>query len=302
MILKLDPRYPVVWRSPSSIQVGIDPPLVVLNNVTASQERLLAALEVGVSETGVAVVAKGSGELSRELLEAMRPAMLDAESADQGEQAHDDQLLPSVALSGTGPLVDELARVLGGTGVQVLTADDPASLANAQVDFAVATAHFVLPPVLHALWLRRDITHLPVVFSESGVVVGPIVEPGVGPCLRCLELHRRDLDPAWPAVATQLLGRRSGAESPLLASEGAAAAARLVLERLAGRPAGASVSLRIDGATGERTTQGWHEHPGCGCRGIEHLSSTPGAATPARSGTDWAAALRSSRAADLLTS
>ena len=49
MILKLDPRYPVVWRSPSSVQVGIDPPIVVVEDLTSGQERLLAALGPGVS-------------------------------------------------------------------------------------------------------------------------------------------------------------------------------------------------------------------------------------------------------------
>lgn len=289
MILKLDPRYPVVWRSPSSVQVGIDPPVVVLHAVTEAQERLLAALAVGVSDAGVAIVTRQSAALSTELLERLSPALL------APDPRLDDPAV--VAVSGVGPLADDLARILGGSGVHVLTSATADALVDRGVDLAVAIAHHVLPPALHSLWLRRDVPHLPVVFTDSAVLVGPLVEPGSGPCLRCLELHRRDADPAWPAVATQLLGRRGGAESALLASEGAAAAARLVLERLARGEPGASTAVRIDASSGERAVTQWQYHPDCGCRGIEQLA----AATRGRPGSDWAFAARTVRAPDSRT-
>ncbi|MFM9877362.1 MAG: TOMM precursor leader peptide-binding protein [Rhodoglobus sp.] len=286
MILKLDPRYPVVWRSPSSIQVGVDPPVAVIDGVTAGQERLLAALAVGVSDAGIGIVTREPSEHSRALLDALGPAM-----AQPGPPSTDSGV---VAVAGSGPLATDLAHILGASGVRVLTSERADALADAGADLAVAVAHYVVAPHLHSLWLRRDVPHLPIVFSDSAVRIGPLVEPGVGPCLRCLELHHRDLDFAWPAVATQLLGRRGGAESALLASEGASAAARLVLERLASGAAGASTSLRIDAATGERTLARWQPHTDCGCRGIEHLAVPPlaDAATSRRSGTDWAGAGR----------
>ena len=37
-----------------------------------------------------------------------------------------------------------------------------------------------------------------------GCSSGPLVTPGRGPCLRCLDLHRCDRDPAWPALLAQL--------------------------------------------------------------------------------------------------
>jgi len=82
-----------------------------------------------------------------------------------------------------------------------------------------------------------------------------------------------------------------------IAGEGAAAAARLILDRLSldrlvGGSRASSVSLRIDADTGERSYATWRQHPDCGCRGIEHL----GALGPrGRSGIDWAAAARSGR-------
>lgn len=45
---------------------------------------------------------------------------------------------------------------------------------------------------------------LPVVAQTHRVVVGPWAGLAGGPCLHCLDLHRTDADPAWPALAAAL--------------------------------------------------------------------------------------------------
>ena len=65
------------------------------------------------------------------------------------------------------------------------------------------------------------ITHLPVVLDEDRVRIGPLVIPGVTPCLTCLDLNRTDWDRAWPALLPQL-GR-----SPWTIAARAPGAARL---------------------------------------------------------------------------
>jgi hypothetical protein len=60
---------------------------------------------------------------------------------------------------------------------------------------------------LHA----RECAHLAVRLGVDHGVVGPLVNPGLTSCLRCADLHRRDRDPAWTALAVQLtVGRRRG--------------------------------------------------------------------------------------------
>lgn len=261
MVLKLDPRWPVVWRNPFSVQLGIDPPLVVLDDLTDTDERMLSALAVGVSLPGLTVICHGRVTERDWLLERLRPALLvESEPAP----------LPLVAVTGVEALVGEVARVLAGSGVRVMVADTADDLLQRSPDLAVLAGHFVLAPAMHSVWLRRDIPHIPLVASDTGVVVGPVIEPGDGPCLLCLELHRRDDDAAWPAVATQLLGRRSPVDSALVSLEAATTLARVALARLSGGP-GAAVSVRIDAETGERSTREWRAHPECGCRGIDHL-------------------------------
>src|SRR6185369_699944 len=69
----------------------------------------------------------------------------------------------------------------------------------------VVVVGFGVPASLTALsYGHRRIPYLAVTVRDSTVVVGPLVKPGRSACLNCLELHRRDLDPDWPAVAAQL--------------------------------------------------------------------------------------------------
>src|SRR5271168_3100729 len=75
-------------------------------------------------------------------------------------------------------------------------------------------AHHVLPPRCGSLTIRyprmlRDlhsqgVAHLAVRVRDGTGLVGPLVVPGVTSCLGCADLHRRDRDAAWPAVAAQL--------------------------------------------------------------------------------------------------
>ena len=283
MILKLDPRLPLVWRNPTSVQLGIDPPVLVIENVTPAHERLIAALVPGVSDAGLGVVVPGGATAVAELLAQLEPGL----RVERAESA----TAPLIALSGVGPLVGEVARVLAGSGIRTVIADDAAHLVDSAPDLAIAVGHYVLPPALHALWLRRDVPHLPVVFSDGSATVGPMVEPGSGPCLLCLELHHRDADEAWPAMATQLLGRHASGESALLLAEVAAVVARIVLDRTR-EDARPSESLRIDAVTGERTIRQCWPHPDCGCHGIAHLVGEPAAANPGRAETGWAVAAR----------
>ena len=57
--------------------------------------------------------------------------------------------------------------------------------------------------------VQAGTTHLPVVVRPDHVVVGPLVVPGRGACLHCVDLHHSDLDPGW-ADAVRLLRRGSG--------------------------------------------------------------------------------------------
>ncbi|GAB3607146.1 hypothetical protein GCM10027413_25550 [Conyzicola nivalis] len=262
MVLKLDPRYPLVWRSPSSLQLGVASPVVVLHEVSTADELMLSALLAGVSKPGLDMIARGGGvdeAAAAALLEAVAPAL----ESPAPERAR------SVALVGSGATADRIAATLAAEGVRVSRASEVEAAAAVECDLAIAVGHFVLAPDLHGLWLRRDIPHLPVVLSDTSSSVGPMIEPGVGPCLYCLQRYHTDADPAWPALSAQLWGRRSPIETALVAGEIAVAASRAALARLdSGNAASAHVSTEIDSRSGATTIHTWRPHPECGCTGV----------------------------------
>ncbi|MDQ3155424.1 MAG: hypothetical protein M3Q98_01665 [Actinomycetota bacterium] len=55
--------------------------------------------------------------------------------------------------------------------------------------------------------------HVRVVIEEDRIRIGPLVRPGLTPCINCHDLHRADWDNAWPALMTQF-GASAGLGSP----------------------------------------------------------------------------------------
>jgi hypothetical protein len=201
-----------------------------------------------------------------------------------------------VHVVGTGRLAANLAEILTAAGVGTvhrLTAPTPSwPLAPAgPTDRARACGHPDLVVLVRAAaadsvaagrLLAADVPHLSVVVREAGLIVGPLVLPGAGPCLRCLDLHRTDRDPAWPRLLAQLPGRSTPADAGETASSqlGASLAALQVLAHLDGlataparakaaaasaRPASVGATLEVDLPDGLVSRRPWPVHPACGC-------------------------------------
>lgn len=258
MVLRLASDLPLLWRTPSSVQFGSDHPVAVIEDLTEAEDRLLATLATGISESGFAMLARSlevEEDVAERLLRAVAPAL---------EQDADPTPAGRAAVLGRSPLAGAIARMLDSAGA--LASPDESSL-------VVLTADWVIAPADHLRWLNRDILHLPVVVSERSVTVGPLVEPGLSPCLHCVHRHRIDADPSWTAVATQLLAREPRDLDPLDVAETASFVARRVLARLRGEPGGGmSWRLAADGIS----SRVWRRHPDCRCAAPE--------------GTDWATA------------
>jgi hypothetical protein len=137
------------------------------------------------------------------------------------------------------------------------------------------------PARLHAVaYARYRLAHLTAVVRDGTAIVGPLVPPAGSPCLNCLDLHRNDRDPAWPALAAQLAttaaadpaqgGGEPCAAPTVLAAAGFAAAEVLTYldSQVAGNGPGDQQTL---GATVEIATPGrhrrrtWPPHPDCDC-------------------------------------
>jgi bacteriocin biosynthesis cyclodehydratase domain-containing protein len=147
------------------------------------------------------------------------------------------------------------------------------------------TATFVVqagthrPAELTALaFARRGLPHLSVELRDGLAVVGPLVTPAGSPCLNCLDLHRRDRDPAWPALAAQL-STSHGPVQPCAATTALIAvgyAAHEVLTFIDGdEPQTIGTTIEISGPGRERR-RSWSTHPRCGCGRRRRSSRQPG--------------------------
>jgi hypothetical protein len=199
-----------------------------------------------------------------------------------------------VVISGDGDLPDALADLLRAGGIGQVSVGAHAvnaldlelrgsSVGRAQARFDGALDPPVPPDlvVLAAIgaihadagepWLRRGIPHLPLVVQAHRVQVGPLITGGSGPCLSCMDLHRRDRDAAWPAVLSQLSpvwplrpGAPVNCESTLAAMT-IGVAAMIVHTCLDGQPVPGDVSLELTLPWPALLSRRWFRHSLCEC-------------------------------------
>jgi hypothetical protein len=267
MAPRIDPNLPLVWRSPNELQLGATQARVVLTDPGELETGLIAALRHGAGITALQAIGAGLGgspETVSRLLETLAPAFETAAGHPDASAVDPHGARPLVALDADDTIGEQLAANLAMLGYETAVA------ADAPVDgvaLAVIAAPWVIAPARHLPWLRRDVPHLAVVFDDTGARIGPLVEPGLGACLRCLDLARRDADAAWPVVAAQLSGRPVGTRTARTVHDTAAFAASVVDDRLAhGITALANASITLAGPGAFPQRRGHRPHPECGCR------------------------------------
>lgn len=148
-----------------------------------------------------------------------------------------------------------------------------------QPDLVVLAAMGAIPPDAGTPWLRRGIPHLPLVVQGHRVQVGPLITGDRGPCLSCLDLHRRDRDAAWPALLSQLapagplLPQAPVSPESSLTAMTAGAAAMIVHTCLDGQRAPVGLSLELSLPWPTIQIRQWFSHPLCGCT-VEQATMT----------------------------
>lgn len=230
-------------------------------------ERSRACISVhGLDELGLRIVRiLAQAGIGRLLLEDERPVAIDDLSPD-------------------GYRVADLARPRRERAVALLRTTSPTTAVTAppstRPDLVVLVQHGAVDPVRVRPFVREDLPHLPVLVRELDVVVGPLVRPGHGPCLRCLDLHRTEEDPRWPAVATQLTARPPGGVETSLGWLAAALAAHQVLAVADGRGVlVAGTTLEVSATYPLPRYREWAAHPACGCQELTLADAETAAGT-----------------------
>ena len=266
MPLRLDPRHPPLWRTPTAVQFGADA-VAVVEADQPWHTRLLAVLEEGLPAEHAVRVAGAMGAPAAEAVEflaAIAPALRD-DDAPAGEQV---MLRVSGAVD---PCVYAgVHEGLVAAGVRIVDHD--------HAPLIVVASH-VLDPRVTARLMADDRRHLPIVATCSGAEVGPLVLPGKTACLTCVATVRTEREPWWPAVAAQLLGSPPPPSSPAIAGEAGLFAARLLTEAPHPPVAGTvSWTLRPDASPARRMHRPAER---CGCRSPAGTATDPDLAPPA---------------------
>lgn len=284
MHLRLDPQLSVVWRDPSTVQVGVERPSVLLHDVDPVDERILRVLRRGVDggPRALAVLADAGPARVSDRLADLAPALL----ADAPASA------PVVDVVGRGGVADALADLARASGLAVRHVD-PDDDDPVRAPLAALVAEHVLAPRDALRWVRHDVPHLLVRRGDGLCEVGPLVRPGTTACSRCLDLHRTDADPGWPAVAAQLWRRPVPPLDALVLAQAVLLAVRRLHTATGVGPDARSVPdglvQRVADGDGRVSVASTRPHPACGCAappgtgsgGVPRLVPVPSGSTRA---------------------
>lgn len=227
-MIRIDPRHSVVWRTPTSVQVGF-PRAVVIAELTTATEILLDALQTGTTRETLTTLAHFNSLDSNDVdsfLDLFSPALETAGLRRVPRIGVDPGFCDS---SGQDTLAGWAIRALASLGEVRAVRPDDVPLVDPRVsarvrgkserkqrtsirgvwmpDAVILTGAWAITPERAGAWLRRDVPHLALIAHDEGIDVTPVVSPGNTPCLLCLEFSLADADNAWVAMVSQLAGR-----------------------------------------------------------------------------------------------
>ncbi|WP_169948810.1 ThiF family adenylyltransferase [Microbispora sp. H11081] len=134
---------------------------------------------------------------------------------DPGTATAGDVVPGGIGRTETG-MTREEAAVLAALRISPAVNAWPGRAASRLSDGGVRPDLVVLAPtapldatLVHEI-VTEGVAHVLVCAFEGHGSVGPFVVPGLTPCLRCLDLTRRDRDPSWPLVGARLGGYPAG--------------------------------------------------------------------------------------------
>ncbi len=282
----LRPGLQILRRDINTLQLGLDWPGVCTLRETPALTAVLAAVDGFRDCPGVVLAAVESGVSRADALSALE-VLIDCgalveqstawRSADSEGAWASLWLLAGpersaadlsrrrqqrrVHVRGTGQVADAARALLGLAGV--------ADASHGGADLVVLASDCEPSRDLADQVMREDAgAHLWVFTREVVGVIGPFVVPGGSVCLRCADLARADLDPAWPTLLQSAAAHRPAAPAcdPLLASLLGAWAAQEVAVWASGlRPQTWNCVIEIPQGFGVVSAQTFDMHPRCGC-------------------------------------
>lgn len=233
----------------SEVQVGLDPPRVVLPATDAVRRSLAVIRCAGPADQAdpeVLATLHANGVL----VDAGRPR----------------------AAPTTRVLVQEFGAPL--PGVRALLDAAGVLVVDERPDLVLVVGVGEPDRALVDPWVRDAVPHLVLRLTEGVAVVGPFVVPGRTACLRCVDAHHAAADPRWPLLVAQqaVLTSRPRDDAlpepvdPALAAVALGWAVRDLVSHGEDRPPATwSSTLRLPPELVDAEAVAWLRHPECGC-------------------------------------
>lgn len=185
---------------------------------------------------------------------------------DLGPSGYPTQLLGRTKVDAVRALLASSPNQMGVIQGHKLTARNLEA-----IDCAAIIAHEAIEPRRYVQWLNRDVPHLALSFEVDHASVSPLIVPGRGPCLFCLEQARVNLDPSWPVIASQLITTKERLDDSASRLFCAGVAIQKILGHLDfvgafGQTEKELVGYRLNLASGTIAEFRWTEHEACSCK------------------------------------
>jgi hypothetical protein len=272
----LDPALPVLLRPDGAVQVGWSPRRAVLIHPPRglTPVGLATLLRTMHSPVPMSELQRQAGVGAGELGDLVAQ-LVAAGVATRGRRQRPTRSA-SIRVHGRGPLSELLIESLRCSGARVKQSSQPhAAVTSAEADLVVLSDNLVADPRMLRDLHGQRVAHLAVRVRDGTGLVGPLVIPGVTSCLGCADLHRRDRDAAWPAVAAQLRDTVGVADRATLLATAALALSQInrVIGAVRGSDAGSdseppaalNTTLEFDVHAGSIVARNWPKHPLCSC-------------------------------------
>jgi hypothetical protein len=173
-----------------------------------------------------------------------------------------------IAIHGDGNVADALGHTVAESGL-VCAESSPADLTIIAGAHGVDAPEALLAPEESGDPSFVDHPHLPVSVYRGHASIGPLVVPGRTPCLQCLHLHRRDIDPDWPTLVRQWRAAQACtavSADPLLARQAAITAVAMIRHWIDNDRSCAPHRIRWRLPDPVPRCEYVIAHPACGCR------------------------------------
>ena len=173
-----------------------------------------------------------------------------------------------IAVHGDGNVADALSHAVAESGL-VCAESSPADLTIIVGAHGVDAPEALLAPEESSDASFLDHPHLPVSVYRGHASIGPLVVPGRTPCLHCLHLQRRDIDPDWPTLVRQWRAAQACtavSADPLLAWQAAITAVGMIRHWIDSDRTCAPHRIRWRLPDPLPRCEYVNAHPACGCR------------------------------------